>query len=258
MSKRDIVPEGIGDQPSCKSPKLINDDQHESPHSSPMLLPESSPSLHILMQSQSDLTQSSPVLINTQSECSEHSALADYLDHNLSNEEIDLNPSYDEINQNTDYEATDNIINYEEAAASLLQDSRMKDAIMKVLSQNVAAEWKTCLKVSKLTADKKQRDYLLSINPKDLCSEFKTNCPIAYEIVISVLLGMQTDQVFNNQFLQNNISLLFSVLARLKNRNATGFALFMGMIARDGGLREESLKLLPGICHPRTLGKSFK
>ena len=182
------------------------------------------------MQSQSDLTQSSPVIINTQSECSEHSVLADYIDHNLSNAEIDLNPSYDEINQNTNYEATDNI-NYEEAAASLMQDSRMKDAIMKVLSQNVAAEWKTCLKVSKLTADKKQRDYLLGINPKDLCSEFKTNCPIAYEIVISLLLGMQTDQVFNNQFLQNNISLMLCVLARLKNRNATGFALFMGMIA---------------------------
>ena len=104
-------------------------------------------------------------------------------------------------------------------------------------------------------SDKKERDYLLKINPHDLCLEFKTYCPEAYHLLTNVMLGMQTDMVLDSQHLKNNICLMFSILARLKNRTASGHALFTGMILRDGGLQEESLKLFPEACHPRTLAK---
>ena len=48
---------------------------------------------------------------------------------------------------------------------------------------------------------------------------------------------------------------MYSIIARILNRKATGFALFVGSIARNGGLREDSLKLLPQCVHPRTLQK---
>ena len=147
------------------------------------------------------------------------------------------------------------IDNYEEAAITILDDANLREAIMKELSKTITSEWKSCLKVSKLTADNKERDYLLGINPTDLCIEFKHLCPTAYHLVIEVLLGMKDDKVVGNQYLQNRVSLLFSIFARIKNRKATGLALFMGMLARDGGLKEERLKDFPEFCHPRTLAK---
>ena len=48
---------------------------------------------------------------------------------------------------------------------------------------------------------------------------------------------------------------MFSLLARLKNRKATAYALFLGMTARDGGLGEENLKQFVEFVHPSTLQK---
>ena len=137
----------------------------------------------------------------------------------------------------------------------ILNDANLMAAVLRLLSKNISLEWKSCLKVSKLTANNKERDYLLGINPTDLCQEFRTYCPCAYQLVTEVLLGMHDDKVLNSSFLQNRVCLLFTTLARIRNRKATGHALCMGMLARDGGLKEEFLKLFCEFCHPRTLAR---
>ena len=76
----------------------------------------------------------------------------------------------------------------------------------------------------------------------------------SFNIVIKVLLGIKdAEDVFKSQFLLNNICAIYSTVARILNRNATGYSLLLGVMARDGGLREESLKIFPQFCHVRTL-----
>ena len=48
---------------------------------------------------------------------------------------------------------------------------------------------------------------------------------------------------------------MISLAARLTNRKSTGFALLLTNAARDGGLREDTIKLLPTLLHPRTSQK---
>ena len=131
----------------------------------------------------------------------------------------------------------------------------MKSAILKNLSDSITSKFKSSLKKSKLTADKRQRDFLLNIDPKDLCLEFKTLFPEAYFLLVEVILGTDNETVFNNKFLMRNVCLMYSMIARLKNRKATAYALFLGMVARDGGLSHESLKMFSEFCHPGTLQK---
>ena len=56
-------------------------------------------------------------------------------------------------------------------------------------------------------------------------------------------------------YLINTIAMLYSTVAKVINRKASGYGLLMTTVARDGGLREDSLKLFPGLCHPRTSQK---
>ena len=74
------------------------------------------------------------------------------------------------------------IENYEEAAAIILDNTALKEAILKSLAASVTSEFRTSLKKSKLIR-KEGREYLLSINPTDLCGEFKSGCPEAFGIL---------------------------------------------------------------------------
>ena len=50
----------------------------------------------------------------------------------------------------------------------------------------------------------------------------------------------------------NNFALILSTIAKAINKKATGFGLYLTTIARDGGLREDSLAMLACMVHPRT------
>ena len=44
-------------------------------------------------------------------------------------------------------------------------------------------------------------------------------------------------------------------MARIRNKKASGLSLYLGFLARLGGLSEESIKMFVEFCHPRTLQK---
>ena len=53
----------------------------------------------------------------------------------------------------------------------------------------------------------------------------------------------------------NNLVFIYSSIAKVLNRKATGYALLMTTAVRDGGLREDSVKLFSMLVHPRTSQK---
>ena len=159
-------------------------------------------------------------------------------------------------NQSSLSEALKEVTNFEEAAEMILENEELREEIVKKIGKGISLKLKLSLKNSKLTDDKRDRNYLLSLNPHDLCKEFQEGCPEAFDIVTKVLLGLsRPEEIFESQYLKNNICSIYSQLARMLNRNASGYALYMGVIARDGGLREDSIKVFPQISHPRTLQK---
>ena len=105
-----------------------------------------------------------------------------------------------------------------------------------------------------LTASKKDRNYLLSLTPQNLVEEFVNNSRPAFDLVIHGLLGISDpDKVLESQFLINSLALLYSTVARILNRQATGYALLLATCARDGGLREDSLNIFSScMVAPRT------
>ena len=56
----------------------------------------------------------------------------------------------------------------------------------------------------------------------------------------------------------NIVANVYSIAARFTNRQAIGFALQQTTAVRDGGLREDTIKLLPNLVHPRTSQKYDK
>ena len=59
------------------------------------------------------------------------------------------------------------------------------------------------------------------------------------------------EEIFSSQFLINNVCLIYSTISKIINRQATGYALLLTTAARDGGLREDSIKILAPLLHPR-------
>ena len=51
------------------------------------------------------------------------------------------------------------------------------------------------------------------------------------------------------------MAVVFSTLAKTVNHLAAGYALQLTCVARDGGLREDSMKIFCIFCHPRTAQK---
>ena len=59
--------------------------------------------------------------------------------------------------------------------------------------------------------------------------------------------------MYENNKLLNVVAMLFSTAAKKVNRNATAYALQLTLTARDGGMREDSVKVLgSSLCSPRT------
>ena len=153
-------------------------------------------------------------------------------------------------------QALQDVSNMENVAKLILEQNALKKEILKQLGQSSKSDLKLSLKHSKLKVDKNDRNYLLSLNPHDICREFQEGCQEGFGVVTQVLFGIEDpEQVFRNQHLMNNLALIYSSIARMHNRSASGYALYLGAVARDGGLREESIKLFPQFCHVRTLQK---
>ena len=56
----------------------------------------------------------------------------------------------------------------------------------------------------------------------------------------------------------NTVAPIYSTSAKLTNRKSAGIALALTTAARDGGMREDTLKLLACLVHPRTSQKYDK
>ena len=63
------------------------------------------------------------------------------------------------------------------------------------------------------------------------------------------------DAISDNQHLTNIIAMVYSTVAKSMNRKATGYGLLLSTVARDGGMREDSMKIFCNLCHPRTAQK---
>ena len=143
-----------------------------------------------------------------------------------------------------------------EVASAILEHEDLKEEIMKKIFDSSHRSLKTSLKKSILTSDKKDRSYLLNLTPRNLCEEFQSLSGSSFSLLVHGLLGI-TDpiQVFESQFLLNSICLIYSTVSRILNRNATGYALLLTTAARDGGLREDSIRIFASLLHPRTSQK---
>ena len=147
----------------------------------------------------------------------------------------------------------------EESAKIILAHDDLKAEILRILFKDSHENLKYSLRQSQLCADKNDREYLLSLTPRNLCEEFKTNSPRAFLLLVQGLLGISNpEDIFESQFLLNNVCFMYSTVSKIINRKATGYALLMTTAVRDGGLREDTIKLFSMLVHPRTSQKYDK
>ena len=144
-------------------------------------------------------------------------------------------------------------------AAKILENEDLKNEIAQQIFKESHKSLKDSLKTSKLVACKKDRGFLLTVTPRLLCEELQEKSDPTFQLLIKGLLGISNqEEIFDSQFLLNNISLLYSTIGKILNRNAIGYALLLTTMARDGGLREDSIKLFSIMTHPRTSQKYDK
>ena len=142
-----------------------------------------------------------------------------------------------------------------ETANMILSNGDLKKEITKLIHSEAHNQLKASLRQSILTADKKNRQYLLSLTPKMLCEEFEESATLAYQTLVGLLGVSDTDAISDNQHLTNIIAMVYSTVAKSMNRKATGYGLLLSTVARDGGMREDSMKIFCNLCHPRTAQK---
>ena len=173
-------------------------------------------------------------------------------------------PSEDEVpeeheTQHTSKTLVDNLVDelgISEAASAVLENDALRQEIEKMIFSSSHKLLKTALKKSQLTSKTKDRSYLLTLTPRNLCEEFKSRSAASFKLLVHGLLGIsEEDQIFESQFLLNNVCLLYSTIGKIINRHATGYALLLTTVARDGGLREDSIRILASLVHPRTSQK---
>ena len=149
-------------------------------------------------------------------------------------------------------------VGLDDTANEILENEMLRDKLEEIIFKQSFSAMKTSLKSSVLNAKEKNtdRNYLLSLTPKLLCDELKA-CPgPCFRLICSGLLGLSDpEQACNSHYLSNIVALIFSTAAKHANRLCTGFALQLTTAARDGGLREDSIKLIPCFVHPRTSQK---
>ena len=146
-----------------------------------------------------------------------------------------------------------------EAASAVLENEDIKDEIVKLIFSRSHKSMKQSLKKSKLAAKNRNRRYLLSLTPKTLCEEFRELCYPAFELLIRGLLGLaDPEDIFTSPHLLNTVSLLYSTVGKTINRQASGYAMLLTGAARDGGLREDTIRIFSCLVHPRTSQKYDK
>ena len=108
------------------------------------------------------------------------------------------------------------------------------------------------------------RRYLLSLSPRVLCDELLREAPHTFQFFKAMLgiADMDNETFFTNQHFMNIVAMMFSIVAKSINKKASGYALQLTVAARNGGLREDSIKLYYVICviqeqHRNTTRKSL-
>ena len=86
----------------------------------------------------------------------------------------------------------------------------------------------------------------------------KTHSSEAFEIILGLLGLVNPDVLLDSQYLTNLVAEFYNIIAKHINRKATGFALLKTSMARDGGMREDTIKLNANFVHPRTVQKYDK
>ena len=145
------------------------------------------------------------------------------------------------------------------AAETIMENTAIKESIVESVLCESHSCLKSSLKKSVLSQSKKNRDYLLTLTPRAICEELQKNSNPAFLLIVKGLLGIsRPEAVYDSTLLLNTITLLYSTVGKLINRKATGYALLLTTAARDGGLREDTLRLLCCMVHPRTSQKYDK
>ena len=146
------------------------------------------------------------------------------------------------------------------AATTILENEEIKSELARLIFAESHKSLKASLKKSKLSSHKQDRQYLLSLTPRGLCDEFHESAKPAFLLLVHGLLGVsQPEDIFESQHLLNISSLIYSTVSKTINQRASGYALLLTTAARDGGLREDSLRLFSSIMvHPRTSQKFDK
>ena len=142
-----------------------------------------------------------------------------------------------------------------EAAAveTILENTAIREVMTNTILSETHSSLKSSLKKSQLSHSKRDRNYLLTLTPRGLCEELQRNSSSAFLLIVRGLLGISCpDEVFESELLLNTITLVYSTVGKLINRKATGYALLLTTAARDGGLREDTIKLLCCMVTSRT------
>ena len=141
-------------------------------------------------------------------------------------------------------------------AGAILENCEVKKELLSKMLSATHKDLKCSLKQSMLNKSKKDRNYLLSLTPRALCEEFCHNSNSAFVLLLKGMLGISNvDDIFESQYLLNIVSVIYSSVSKVICRTATGYALLLTTAARDGGLREDSIKLFCILVHPRTSQK---
>ena len=268
-----------GNSPQPKHQLLIDDDDDEAHEEILPLFSQSSTQSQQSMRwnfSQSSSSQSvrwdPPPVSDSESDPFEELSNIDINNEALKLLDVDEQSSPDDYSQHYHLETEQEcfkaaLAKYIDAAgvsavvADILENDNIKEEVAKTVFSEAHNSLKTSLTGSKsvLTSSKKDRAYLLSLTPRKLCEEFQDNSGAAFQLLLNGLFGI-TDlaKIYDSVFLLNNVALIYSTIAKITNRQASGYALLLTTSARDGGLREDSLGLFSCLVHPRTSQKYDK
>ena len=142
-----------------------------------------------------------------------------------------------------------------ETAEEILKHTDLKDTIFDLLLKRANQSLKKSLSKSILHSKEKKRvgrKYLLTLTPIKLCEEVRDAAPDIFKLIVTGLLGVGAEEFQESHHISNILALMYGTAARENNRKASGFCLQLTTIARDGGMREDSIKLIPNMCAPRT------
>ena len=254
-------------------PDILRDDSQQSEHRSTDSLSELDDGLQVAPEVRSSQNAASENLnqLNLSQVLPRSSSNPSEFDYELFDDTCldfgeDSNSSPDEAHFSqikadfaTSLEMYVNAVGTSQATATILENEALKKEIVQSIFSETHKSLKSSLKTSQLTASKKDRNYLLSLNPRSLCEEFQENSSIAFLLVVQGLLGVSNpDEVYDSAVLLNIITLVYSTVGKIINRKASGYGLLLTTAARDGGLREDTIKLFCCCLHPRTSQKYDK